>query len=150
MSCLCDSLHSNHQYWSLLFIVNQHPAVLVCSNWVWPISIRKLKYHITVLEVSFLGKPLLTKSAWNVMPFAVCRPRLDGREKNVLNVCECVFLSAALWKMPVNLLTPLIVSVGVGPPPSQNESADPEVKRWPAQLFLPLGRTTPSTPPRSS
>lgn len=37
-----------------------------------------------------------------------------------------VFLPAGL---PVNLLTPLIVSVGAGPPPSQNKAADPEVKR---------------------
>lgn len=54
---------------------------------------------------------------------------MGKRERNVLNVCECVFLYAALLKMPVNLLTPLIVSVGDGPPPGQNKATDPEVKQ---------------------
>lgn len=65
------------------------------------------------------------------------------------------FYPAGLWKMPVNLLTPLIVSGRVGPPPSQNRFTDPEVKRWPLQLFLPWGCATPlpvffSHPPFSS
>lgn len=54
------------------------------------------------------------------------RVRRDGQIENpVLNVPECVFLPAGLSKMPVNLLTPLIVSGGAGPPPGQNKTADP-------------------------
>lgn len=84
------------------------------------------------------------------MLFAECRLRLGMQKgKNVLNVCQCVFLSACLWKMPVNLLTSLIVGVGVEAQSAENEATDPEIKWWPPQLFLPLGckgRNNPLAP----
>lgn len=72
-----------------LFVVCCH-SPLSLNNTVWPIDIGNPKNHIIVWEVCLFWEPLLTKSAWNVMLFAVCRTDSLGRmRKSVLNVREC-------------------------------------------------------------